>query len=159
VSEHLYGFMRDAGPDRLESAGRLGVPQIISMCGVNHITPSRSMTKPEYRERKKYNLDAFRTWLRMTPKELREVSRIFAEKLNRSTGPVKVIVPLKGWSSVDSPDSPTYDPEQDTIFVDELRRGLKKDIRIIEVNANMEDPEFAKSIISAASHLFKTASA
>jgi uncharacterized protein (UPF0261 family) len=156
VGEHLYGFMRDAGPDRLESAGRLGVPQAISMCGVNHITPSRSMTKPGYRERKKYNLDAFRTWLRMTPKELREVSRIFAEKLNRSMGPVKVIVPLKGWSSVDSPDSPTYDPEQDTIFVDELRRGLKKDIRIIEVNANMEDPEFAKAIVGAASQLFQT---
>jgi uncharacterized protein (UPF0261 family) len=155
VGEHFYGFMRDAGPDRLESAGRLGIPQVISVCGVNHITPSRSMTKSEYRERRKYNLDSFRTWIRMSPKELREVSMIFAEKLNRSKGPVRIIAPLKGWSSVDSPDSPTYDPDEDRIFVTELRSSLRKEIEIIEVDANMEDPEFASVVASAASQLFK----
>ena len=156
VGEHLFGFMRDAGPDRMETAGRMGLPQIISTCGVNHITPSRSMTKPEYRERKKYNLDAFRTWIRMVPKELSEVSKVFAEKINRSTGPVKVIVPLNGWSSIDSPDNPTYDPKEDLIFVTELRNVLRKEIEIIEVGANMEDPEFAGAVLSAASRLFKT---
>ncbi len=79
VGEHLYRFMRDAGPNRLETAGRLGILRLYQ-CGVNHITPSRSMTKQEYRQRKKYNLDAFRTWIRMVPKELSEVSRVFAEK-------------------------------------------------------------------------------
>jgi len=52
----------------------------------------------------------FRTWIRMTPKELGEVAEIFAAKLNKSTGPVRVLVPLRGWSSVDSLGSPTYDP-------------------------------------------------
>jgi uncharacterized protein (UPF0261 family) len=156
VGEHLYGFMRDAGPDRLKTAGKVGMPQIISMCGVNHITPSRSTAKPKYRKRRKYDLDAFRTWIRMTPKELREVSRVFADKLNKSTGPVKILMPLKGWSSVDSPGSPTYDPEEDTIFVTGLRRALRKEIEIIEVDANMEEPEFARAVANAASDLFST---
>jgi uncharacterized protein (UPF0261 family) len=154
VGEHLYRFMRDAGPNRLETAGRLGMPQVISMCGVNHITPSRSMVKPKHRKQRKYDLDGFRTWIRMTPKELREVSEVFAGKLNRSTGPVKILVPLKGWSSVDSPDSPTYDPDEDMIFVKELRSKLRKEIEIIEVDANMEDPEFARAVVDAATHLF-----
>lgn len=154
VGEHFYGFMRDAGPDRMETAGRMGLPQIISTCGVNHITPSRSMTKPEFRERRKYSLDAFRTWIRMTPDELREVSRVYAEKLNRATGPVKIIVPIRGWSSVDSPNSPTYSPEEDRIFISELRNSLTKEIEIIEVDANMEDPEFARAVARAASRLF-----
>lgn len=34
VGEHLYGFMRDAGPNRLESAAKVGIPQIISTCGL-----------------------------------------------------------------------------------------------------------------------------
>ena len=42
VGENLYGFARDAGPGRLESAGARGIPQIVSTCSVNHITPSRS---------------------------------------------------------------------------------------------------------------------
>lgn len=154
VGEHFYGFMRDAGPDRMETAGRMGIPQIISTCGVNHITPSRSMTKPEFRERRKYNLDAFRTWIRMTPDELREVSKVYAEKLNRSKGPVMIIIPIRGWSSVDSPSSPTYDPEEDSIFIAELRNSLRKEIEIIEVDANMEDSECAHAVIQAASHLF-----
>jgi uncharacterized protein (UPF0261 family) len=147
--------MRDAGPNRMETAGRLGIPQVISMCGLNHITPSRTMVKPKHRKRRKYDLDAFRTWIRMTPKELREVSGIFAGKLNRSTGPVKVLVPLRGWSSVDSPDSPTYDPKEDTIFVKELRGRLRDGIEIIQVDANMEDPEFARAVASTASSLFQ----
>jgi uncharacterized protein (UPF0261 family) len=150
VGEHLYGFMRDAGAHRLESAGKAGIPQIISTCGVNHITPSRSMTRPEHGERRKYDLDGFRTWIRMTPKELREVAEVFAWKLNKSAGRVKVVIPLRGWSAVDSPGSPTYDPMEDAIFVRGLRNRLKKDIEIIEVDANMEDPEFARAVISAA---------
>jgi uncharacterized protein (UPF0261 family) len=65
------------------------------------------------------------------------------------------MVPLKGWSSVDSPGSPTYDPEEDTIFVAELRRSLRKEIEIIEVDANSEDHEFASSVVRAAFHLFQ----
>jgi uncharacterized protein (UPF0261 family) len=154
VGEHLYGFMRDAGARRLESAGTAGIPQIISTCGVNHITPSRSMTRPKHGERRKYDLDGFRTWIRMSPKELREVADVFAWKLNKSTGPVKVLVPLRGWSSVDSLGSPTYDPAEDAVFVRRLRNRLKKDIQVIEVDANMEDPEFAHAVTSAARTVF-----
>lgn len=155
VGEHLYRFMRDAGPNRLETAGRMGIPQVISMCGVNHITPSRSMVKPKHRKRRRYDLDAFRTWIRMTPKELREVSKVFADKLNRSAGPVTILVPLKGWSSVDSPGSPTYDPEEDRVFLKELKSKLRKGIEVIEVDANMEEPEFARAVASTASYLFQ----
>ena len=150
VGEHLYGFMRDAGPHRLEAAGKAGIPQIISTCGVNHITPSRSMVGPGYRERRTYHLDRFRTWFRMTPDELQEVSEVFAGKLNCSSGRVKVLIPLRGWSSIESPDSPTYDPEEDAIFVRGLKRTLKKEIEVIEVDANMEDPEFSAAVITAA---------
>jgi uncharacterized protein (UPF0261 family) len=43
---------------------------------------------------------------------------------------------------------------EDAIFVRELRNGLKKEIEIIEVDANMEDPEFAAAVMSAARHMF-----
>ena len=155
VGEHLYGYMRDAGPNRLEAAAKLGIPQIISTCGVNHITPSKSKYTAEHKSRRKYDLDKSRTWLRMSPNELKEVSEVFAEKLNKSSGPVKVVVPLKGWSSIDSPGRPTYDAEEDGIFINELRRRLKKEIEVIQVNANMEDPEFAKVVISAALDVLK----
>ncbi|MGD8492563.1 MAG: Tm-1-like ATP-binding domain-containing protein [Desulfobacterales bacterium] len=154
VGEHLYGFMRDAGPHRLEAAGKAGIPQIISTCSVNHMTPAKSKYKPEYHERRKYDLDKFRTWIRLSSAELKEVAGAFAGKLNQATGPVCVIIPQNGWSSVDSPENPTYDPQEDRVFVDMLRQRLKPDVSVIEIPANMEDEAFAQAIISAALEIF-----
>jgi uncharacterized protein (UPF0261 family) len=155
VGEHLYGFMRDAGPTRLESAGRMGIPQIISTCGVNHITPRKSKYTAAHNLRRKHDIDRLRTWLSMSPRELKEVATLFAEKLNLSRGPVNVVIPLRGWSSVDAPGNPTYDPEEDRIFTVQLRKTLRKDIEIVQVNANMEDPEFAQALIKIALDMFK----
>ena len=154
VGEHLFGFMRDAGPDRLESAGKIGIPQVIATCSVNHITPSKSRYSPEHRQRPKYDLDKFRTWLRMSPDELKQVAHVFAEKLNRSSGPVRVVIPLNGWSSVDIPGNPTYNPEEDRVFIEELRERLNSEIQIVEVPANMEDEAFAKAVVASALEIF-----
>ena len=154
VGENLYGFMRDAGPHRLESAGRLGIPQIISTCGVNHITPRKSKYTREHDLRRRYDLDRLRTWLRMSPRELKEVAALFAQKLNQARGPVAVLVPLRGWSSVDSPGNPTYDPGEDLLFTAELKKTVKKDVQVLEVDANMEDPEFAKAVLRVAVEMF-----
>ncbi|MDA8305434.1 MAG: Tm-1-like ATP-binding domain-containing protein, partial [Deltaproteobacteria bacterium] len=157
VGEHLFGFMRDAGPERMESAGKMGIPQIISTCAVNFMTPAKSKYKPEYHERRKYDLDKLRTWIRLAPDELKLVARAFAEKLNKSKGPVRIIIPLKGWSSADEPGIPTFDPVEDMVFVDELRGLLKPEIELSLVEGNMEDPEFAQALAKAAIELFDAA--
>ena len=154
VGEHHFGFMRDAGPNRLETAGKLGLPQIISTCSVNHMTPSRSKYKPEYHERRKFDLDKLRTWIRLSPDELKEVAGIFAEKLNQSKGPVIVMIPLNGWSSADLPGNDTHDPIEDRLFIEVLREKLKPDVQIIEVDANMEDPGFATAVVENALKIF-----
>jgi uncharacterized protein (UPF0261 family) len=155
VGEHLFGFMRDAGPERLESAGRLGLPQVISTCSVNHMTPAKNKYKPDFHARRKYDLDKYRSWLRLSPEELRTVARAFADKLNRARGPVTVLIPLNGWSSVDAPGNPTYDPEEDRFFVRELRSCLDSRIKLNEIAANMEDAAFAEAVYRAARELFQ----
>ena len=138
----------------MESAGKKGIPQIISTCSVNHMTPSRSKYKKEFHKRRKYDLDKLRTWLRLSTDELKEVAKEFVRKLNSSKAPVKVLVPLQGWSSVDSPGNQTYDPKEDRVFIDELRAGLDSRIEIIEVDANMEDSLFSQQVIQSALELF-----
>jgi uncharacterized protein (UPF0261 family) len=154
VGEHLFGFMRDAGPNRLETAGKLGLPQIVSTCSVNHMTPARSKYKPEYHDRRKFELDKLRTWIRLSPDELKEVAGVFAQKLNQARGPVTVMVPLDGWSSADLPGNDSHDPAEDRLFTEVLREKLKADVQIVEVDANMEDPEFAKAVVENALKIF-----
>lgn len=154
VGEHLFGFMRDAGPNRLETAGKLGLPQIVSTCSVNHMTPARSRYKPEYHDRRKFDLDKLRTWIRLSPVELQEVAGAFAQKLNQARGPVVVMVPLNGWSSADLPGNDSHDPAEDRLFTEVLRQKLKADVQIVEVDANMEDPEFAAAVVENALKIF-----
>ncbi|MGD2270340.1 MAG: Tm-1-like ATP-binding domain-containing protein [Desulfobacterales bacterium] len=155
VGEHLFGYMRDAGPRRLETAGASGIPQIVSTCSVNHMTPAKSKYKPEFHRRRKYDLDKFRSWLRLSPGELATVAEVFAEKLNKACGPVTLLIPLDGWSSVDRPGNPTYDPVEDRVFIQKLHEKLKPEIQIRQVNANMEDPEFSQAVVAAALEIFR----
>ena len=154
VGEHHFAFMRDAGPNRLETAGKLGLPQIVSTCSVNHMTPARSKYKPEFHERRKFDLDKLRTWIRLSPEELKEVAGIFAEKLNRSKGQVTVMIPLNGWSSADLPGNDTHDPAEDRLFTQVLKEKLKPEIQIVEVDANLEDPAFATAVVENALKIF-----
>ncbi|HNS15634.1 MAG TPA: Tm-1-like ATP-binding domain-containing protein [Syntrophorhabdaceae bacterium] len=155
VIEHLVGGMKDAGPSRMEAAGKVGIPQVISTGGVNYITPPKSKYTEEHRARKKYDLDKFRTWIKASPDELKKAAGVFAEKLNRSKGPVKVIIPLKGWTNFDIPGSATYDPEEDRVFVDALKKAVSPGIEVIEIDANIEEKTFARALADALMKLFK----
>jgi uncharacterized protein (UPF0261 family) len=149
VGEELFGFSRAAGPTRLEAAGKMGIPQIIAPSGVNLGSPLKRKYKPEYDTRKRFDYDSSRTFLRLSKKEIIMVARVFAEKLNKAKGEVRFLIPLRGWSSLDREGSPLYDPEEDRIFVEELREHLKPEIEIKEIDANMDDLKFAKAVVSS----------
>ncbi|NMB35803.1 MAG: UPF0261 family protein [Firmicutes bacterium] len=149
VGEELFGGTRAAGPHRMEAAGNAGIPQVIAPCIVNLMTPPKTKYKPEYYERKRYDLDKYRSYIRLSTEELVTVAKEFAKKLNQAKGPVKVVIPTKGWSGIDGEGTVLYDPEEDRIFVKELRKQLRDDIEVKEVEANMEDPLFAEEVLKA----------
>lgn len=79
---------------------------------------------------------------------------MFADKLNRAQGPVRVLIPMRGWSSVDAPGNPTHDPREDKVFVNELLARLRPEIMVSEVDANMEDPAFGEAVIKPTLAIF-----
>ncbi len=149
VGEELLGFTRAAGPTRLEAAGKRGIPQVIAPCAVNWGSPLKRKYKPEYELRKKYDYDAARTFVRLSKEEMIMVADTMADKLNKARGPVKVLIPLGGWSSLDRRGTDFYDAELDRAFVDELKKQLKQDIEVREVDTDLETPEFAQAIVEA----------
>ena len=148
VGEHLMAGMRSAGPHRLEAAGKLGIPQIIAPSGVNLMSPRKSRYKPDYHQRKKFDLDKLRTFLRLNEPEIIQVAEEFARKLNLAEGPVRVLLPLQGWSSIDGPESPIYEPETDRLFVENLKKNISNNLVTIETfELNLEDEAFADQIV------------
>ena len=149
VGEELLGFTRAAGSNRLEGAGKRGIPQIIAPCAVNWGSPSKREYKPEYELRKKYDYDAARTFIRLSAEEMVLVANAMADKLNKARGPVKVLIPLGGWSSLDRKGTDYYDTDLDRAFVTTLKKRLKDTIEVREVDADLETPEFANAVVEA----------
>jgi uncharacterized protein (UPF0261 family) len=52
--------------------------------------------------------------------------------------------PSRGWSSVDAPGKPFYDPELNQVFISDLRSLLSAHVRVVEVAANINDEECAR---------------
>ncbi len=166
VSEQLLGGNRSAGPNRLEMAGRIGIPQVITPCGFDMLScgPLERRDRGDFlwvskniKDRKLFIPDAFRVQARTTAQELREIAREVARKLNPSRGPVSILIPLKGWSSLDQEGMPLYDPEADRAFVDELKIHLSKTISLLEVDLHLNTREFAEKTVDQFLSLYQKA--
>ena len=92
--------------------------------------------------------DAFRVQARTNSQELKEIAKEVARKLNRAKGPVIVLIPLKGWSSLDQEGMPLFDPEADKAFVDALKIHLNPKISIIELDLHLNTREFAQEAVN-----------
>jgi uncharacterized protein (UPF0261 family) len=157
LSEELLGGNRAAGNKRLEAAGKYGIPQVVTPCGFEMIScgPLERKEKGDLlwinrrlAERRLFIPDAYRVQARTDKDELKEIARVFAEKLNHAKGPVEIIVPLQGWSSLSEKDSPLYDQEADTCFLEELQKHINfSHINLTTVDAPLNTPVFAQAVV------------
>ncbi|UCD71498.1 MAG: Tm-1-like ATP-binding domain-containing protein [Syntrophobacterales bacterium] len=158
VSENIIGGNRDAGPTRLEAAGNVGIPQVVSPCGFEMISCgplSRRdrgdllWTSRKLAERKLFLQDDFRVQARTTKEELRDIAVTVARKLNKAKGPVKFLIPLRGWSTLTTEGGPLYEPATDKIFSEEIKKHLRPEIDLKELDVELNSAEFAKACVDA----------
>ncbi len=144
-ADELVGGVLAAGPQRLEAAARRGVPAIVTPACLDMVNFWAPDTVPaKFRERKFYPHNPNITLMRTTPDECRRLGVILADKLNLSSGPVTVLLPLQGWSVIDAPGGPFWWPAADGALHESLKSHLRSDIRVMELDANVNDPEFSR---------------
>ena len=143
-ADEIAGGMLSAGPARLDAAAQAGVPQVVApgCLDMANFGPRASMPA-QYQDRQLYEWNPTVTLMRTTVDENARMGRIFAEKLNATRGPAKVLIPLRGFSMLDSPGERFWNPEADAAFVTALRADLQPGIVVEELDANINDPQFA----------------
>jgi uncharacterized protein (UPF0261 family) len=145
--DELVGGVLSAGPERLETAGALGLPQVVSMGALDMGNFGPKDTVPErYRDRTLYVHNAAVTLMRTTAEECAELGRVMARKLNLAKGPLAVFVPRRGVSMLSVPGGPFHDPDADAALVGELRAGLRPEIEVVEQDTDINDPLFATAM-------------
>jgi uncharacterized protein (UPF0261 family) len=145
--DEVVGGVLSAGPDRLGAAGRAGIPQVVSVGALDMVNFGAIGTVPErLRARNLYKHNAAVTLMRTSIDECATIGRRIAEQLNRATGPTVVVLPLGGVSAMDAEGKPFYDPDADRVLFETLRTNLRPAIRILEVDAHINDPAFAEAV-------------
>ena len=159
LADELVGGVLSAGPHRLEIAGRLGVPQVVSLGAMDMVNFGPMATVPEkFRGRRLYQHNPTVTLMRTTPEECAELGRIVARKLSGSRGPVAVFIPLRGVSMIATEGGVFYDPEADRALIDALKSGLRSDIEVHELDMDINDARFAEAMADRLHEVVRAAS-
>jgi len=159
-SEYLFGGNRASGPDRLDGPRDSGIPYILAPCGFDMIScgPIDRKDKGDslwvsrnLAARKLLVQDSLRVQARTSVEEMEVIARSVAEKLNQYKEKrfVKFVIPQKGFSSLSVEGGALFDPVADQAFVNELKKNLDPQIKIREVAAHINTPEFARAVVEA----------
>ena len=163
-SEHLLGGNRDAGPDRLDVAATLPIPYIFCPGGFDMIScgplERRDKNDPLWTSRRlaerKLYVQPPRVQARMSSEEMEQVAAAAADRLNgyQNKARVKVVIPLRGFSSLSMQGGPLHDPASDAVFSPALKSRLDPEIEVIEVDSDINSPTFARAVAAALSRAF-----
>ena len=156
----VVGGVLQAVPDRLESAGRAGIPQVVSLGALDMVNFGPLDTVPErFAGRNLYVHNPTITLMRTTPEECREIAGLIARKLNAATGPTELFIPLRGVSAIATEGQVFHDPEADAALIDTLRESIDPDVvEVVEIDADVNAPVFALAMANRLHELIEARS-
>lgn len=144
VSNHHHGTVVTSGPDRLENAGRVGIPQIVAPGAVDMVDlPAWQALPDNFAERPYHAHNRLIGSITSSPERRREVARLVGEKLGNAGARVAMLLPLQGVQEWDKPEEPLHDPEGLDALMDEMRRTLPAPVTIEEVDAHINSEAFS----------------
>ena len=143
---NLFGGLEDAGPSRLEAAGKKGIPQVVAPGKAEAISFDMTHGMPEHLKGRKIWMHTSAAGLvHATKEEMALFGKVVAEKLNKATGPTAVIVPKRGFSGRDTAGDDWHEPETNLTLIEALKRNIEPKIEIVEVDAHINDRLFAET--------------
>ena len=156
LADEVCGGVLSAGPDRCWAASRAGIPAVLVPGCVDMANFWGSDTVPEkYRGRKLYQWNPNVTLMRTNVEENVKIGEMLAAAANAATAPVAILLPLQGVSQLDSPGGAFWDPEADRACYETIKQNLGPGIPVIEVDHNINDPEFSGKVAETLLEMLK----
>jgi uncharacterized protein (UPF0261 family) len=159
-ADTVCGGIFDAGEERLDAPGRMGIPHLIVPGCVDMANFGGLDTVPEkYKKAKRtlYEWNPSVTLMRTNSQENERMGKIFAQKANAAKGPVAFLIPLKGVSILDGDDQPFCDRQADKAMFDAIKANLKEGVTVVEMDNNINDTEFSAKAVEMMLELIERA--
>lgn len=150
LANYVAGGSWSSGPDRLEAAGKKGIPQIIAPGGTDFIglAASPDAIPQQFRNRAFHSHNPKDTCVMTSPDEKAAIGKLIAQKLNRATGPTVAILPWRGFSEWSREGKIFCDPEGDGRLIRAFKENIQPKIKVIELDAHINDLVFIDTVIA-----------
>jgi uncharacterized protein (UPF0261 family) len=152
-ADTVCGGVFDAGKERLDAPGQIGIPHLIAPGCIDMCNFGNPATVPvRYQDRLFYQWNPNVTLMRTNREENRKLGEIFAQKANAAKRKVAFIIPLHGFSMLDALNEKGepqifWDEAADKAFMEGLKSQLNPKIDIEAIEANINDPVFAEKAV------------
>jgi uncharacterized protein (UPF0261 family) len=148
VADEVFGSPVSAGSDRLEAAGKAGIPQIVAPGGVTLVDLLTSKPVPDqFSDREFHVHNRLIACAALNAEERRQVAESIAAKLMKARGPTTFIMPLQGIDEWDREGGPFHDEAGLAAFAETMRENLTPPVDLIEVDAHINDEKFASTVL------------
>ena len=148
IGNLLAGSVVNAGADRMTNAGQAGIPQLVAPGCLDLIDFAGWQQIPaQYGDRPFHAHNRLIKSSALNNEERRETAREVAQRLQGSRAPVHFILPSRGIEEWDKPGEPAHDPEGLAAFLDEARKAVRAPVQFTEINAHINDPAFAETVL------------
>jgi uncharacterized protein (UPF0261 family) len=144
---YVSGGPVKGGEEKFTAACEEGIPQIIAPGALDFFPwPTSDPLPPKFQNRT-MSLHGPVNLVKTTPQEQEKTAEALAEKINKTSAPAVVLVPLKGFSKLDrGKEMPFYDPEAGLRFAGVLKGKVSSPlVEIEEIEAHINDPIFAET--------------
>jgi uncharacterized protein (UPF0261 family) len=149
-ADTVCGGVFSAGEQRLSAPGEAGIPHLIVPGCVDMANFGGPETVPQkYKDagRTFYEWNPSITLMRTNVEENRRMGEVFAAKAGAARGPTAFLIPLRGVSILDGDGQRFCDRRADQAMFDAIKAGVRDDIEVVEMDHNINDPQFAAKAV------------
>ena len=144
VSNQMFDALLAGGDERLTVAGELGLPLVLAPGAIEVLVFNEPETvPPPFDTRTLIRHSPQITDVRLDAAEMAQVGEEIAKRLQHTTDEAVFIIPTAGFDSYAVEGEGFHDPEADMSFVQALKSNLPGNIKVIERDTHIDDPEFA----------------
>ncbi len=148
VANQLTGSVVNSGADRLENAGKAGIPQIVAPGAIDMVDfPTWQPIPGDLVDRPFHAHNRLLASATSRPDDRRRIARVIAGKLSLALAPVAFVLPAGGIQQWDREGEALHDPEGLSAFVDEMRAAIKHPVEFHEIHGHINSPAFVETVL------------
>ncbi|MFB9269199.1 Tm-1-like ATP-binding domain-containing protein [Bradyrhizobium erythrophlei] len=148
VANQLTGSVVNSGADRLENAGRAGIPQIVAPGAIDMVDFPAWLSIPrDLTDRPFHAHNRLLASATSRPIDRRRIAMAIADKLAQAKAPVAFVLPAGGVQQWDREGEALHDPDGLSAFIDAMRSAIEPPVELHEIKDHINSTVFNDTVL------------